>query len=100
MFPLGGWAVAQVKLGACAGAAWFPKEKELPLDGSRPQPIRGLKRELKDRSWVKGSLKIALGLLTDSAVKLVETGPETMLPQEGMFSEPESAVENGIKFFL
>lgn len=100
MFPLGGWAVAQVKLGACAGAAWFPEKKELPLDDSRLQPIKGLKRELEDRSWVKGSLKIARGLLTDSAGKLVETGPETMLPQEDMFSEPGSAMENRMKFFL
>lgn len=54
---------------ACARAGWLPKGRELPLGGSRLQPIRSPKCGPRDGggSQVKGSLKVAFGLLTVQA---------------------------------
>lgn len=64
VLPMGVWAAAPVKLRTCAGAAWFPKGKEVSLGGSRLQPIRSPKCRLRGGPWVKGSLQVVFGLLT------------------------------------
>lgn len=86
MLPLDGWAVAEVKLGACTGAAWLPRAA---IGGSRLQSIRISKCRLRGTSWNKRSLQVVFGLLTNSAGKLVETGPEAMLPLGDVFRTKE-----------